>query len=104
MALQEYLAQIEHALAPVRHVMKPILSDPLIMGFWALPVVVSVGTLWWDIRNRNQALRSLMKGVWKLTFSTLARSASRSTGIPVERKSATTRCGDVDFARRPTVI
>jgi hypothetical protein len=29
--------------------MKPILSDPLVMGVWALLVVASVGTLWWDI-------------------------------------------------------
>lgn len=53
-------------LAPVRHVMKPILSDPVLMGVWALLVVVSVGTLLWDIRRRNQALPSLMKGVWTL--------------------------------------
>ncbi len=53
-------------LAPVRHVMKPILSDPMLMGVWALLVVVSVGTLLWDIRRRNQALPSLMKGVWTL--------------------------------------
>ncbi|MDT3437230.1 DUF4396 domain-containing protein [Haloarcula sp. 1CSR25-25] len=66
MQLQGLLTQIEHALAPVRHVMKPILSDPLVMGVWALLVVASVGTLWWDIRERNQALPSLMKGVWTL--------------------------------------
>jgi len=66
MALQGPLTQIEHALAPVRHVMKPILSDPLVMGIWALVVLASVGTLWWDIRERNQALPSLMKGVWTL--------------------------------------
>ncbi|MDS0282684.1 DUF4396 domain-containing protein [Haloarcula onubensis] len=66
MPLQEFLTQIEHTLAPVRHVMKPILSDPLVMGVWALFVVAAVGTLWWDIRKRNQALPSLMKGVWTL--------------------------------------
>jgi hypothetical protein len=66
MQLQGLLTQIEHALTPVRHVMKPILSDPLAMGVWALFVVASVGTLWWDIRERNQALPSLMKGVWTL--------------------------------------
>lgn len=63
MQLQGLLTQIEHALAPVRHVMKPFLSDPLVMGVWALFVLASVGTLWWDIRERNQALPSLMKGV-----------------------------------------
>jgi hypothetical protein len=46
--------------------MKPILSDPLVMGVWALFVLASVVTLWWDIRERNQALPSLMKGVWTL--------------------------------------
>lgn len=66
MPLQELLTRIEHALAPVRHVTKPILSDPLVMGIWALVVVASVGTLWWDIRERNRALPSLMKGVWTL--------------------------------------
>jgi hypothetical protein len=66
MLLQGLLTQIEHALAPVRHVMKPILSDPLVMGVWALLVLASVGTLWRDVHERNQALPSLMKGVWTL--------------------------------------
>lgn len=66
MQLHQLMKQIEHMLAPVRHVMKPILSDPVLMGVWALFVVVSVGTLLWDIRRRNQALPSLMKGVWTL--------------------------------------
>jgi len=66
MPLRELLTQIEHALAPVRHVMKPILSDPLVMGVWALFVLASVSTLLWDIREHNQALPSLMKGVWIL--------------------------------------
>jgi hypothetical protein len=46
--------------------MKPILSDPLVMGLWALLVVASVGVLLRDVRERNQALPSLMKGVWTL--------------------------------------
>jgi hypothetical protein len=66
MPLQDTLKQIEHTLAPVRHVMKPLLSDPRVMGVWALLVVASVGVLWWDIRERNQALPSMMKGVWSL--------------------------------------
>ncbi|QDX39596.1 DUF4396 domain-containing protein [Salarchaeum sp. JOR-1] len=66
MSLHGLLAQIEHALAPVRHVMKPILSDPLAMGVWALFALTSAAVLWWDIRERNQALPSLMKGVWTL--------------------------------------
>ncbi|WP_440991767.1 DUF4396 domain-containing protein [Haloarchaeobius baliensis] len=66
MQLDALLRDIEHALAPVRHVMRPLLSDPLVMGIWAVLVVVSVGVLLWDIRERNQALPSLMKGVWTL--------------------------------------
>ncbi|AUV81412.1 copper oxidase [Salinigranum rubrum] len=66
MPLQQFLKGIEHALAPVRHVMKPVLSDPLVMAVWALLVGASVGVLWWDIRKRNRALPSMMKGVWTL--------------------------------------
>jgi hypothetical protein len=66
MLLQGLLRQTEHALAPVRHVMKPLLSDPLVMGGWTLFVLASVGTLWWDVRERNRALPSMMKGVWTL--------------------------------------
>lgn len=66
MALHDYPTQIEHVLAPVRHVLTPILSDPPVMGVWAVVVLGSAGTLWWDIRERNQALRSLMNGVWTL--------------------------------------
>lgn len=66
MSLRSYLTRIEHALAPVRHVMKPILSNPLVMGAWAVVVLAAVGVLWWDLRRHNQALPSLMKGVWTL--------------------------------------
>lgn len=66
MALHRYFTQIEHVLAPVRHVMKPILSNPLVMGAWAVFALASVGTLWWDIRERNGTLPSMMKGVWTL--------------------------------------
>lgn len=66
MPLHAVLTQIEQALSPLRHVMKPILSEPLVMGAWALLVVGSVATLWWDVRQRNQALPSLMKAVWTL--------------------------------------
>ncbi|WP_418771537.1 DUF4396 domain-containing protein [Halobacterium yunchengense] len=66
MSRQGLLTQVERALAPVRHAMKPILSDPLVMGVWAVVVAASVGTLWWDLRQRNRALPSLMKGVWTL--------------------------------------
>ena len=66
MQLDALLREIEHALAPVRHVMKPILSDPTVMAVWTVLAVVSVGVLLWDIRERNQALPSLMKAVWTL--------------------------------------
>jgi hypothetical protein len=46
--------------------MKPILSDSVVMGVWALLVAASVGVLWWDVSERNQALPSMMKGVWTL--------------------------------------
>ncbi|WP_254546977.1 DUF4396 domain-containing protein [Halomarina pelagica] len=66
MALQSLVERIEHAFAPIRHVLKPILSDPSTMAVWALLVGASVGVLWWDVRKRNRALPSLMKGVWTL--------------------------------------
>lgn len=69
MPLQQLLKQIEHALAPVRHVMKPLLSNPVAMGIWGLLVVACVGVLLWDIRERNEALPSLMKGVWTLVVA-----------------------------------
>ncbi|MFT4885153.1 MAG: hypothetical protein ACI8U4_002673 [Natronomonas sp.] len=66
MSLHGLLRATERALAPVRIVMKPILSDPLVMGVWAVLVAAAVGTLWWDLRVRNRALPSLMKFVWTL--------------------------------------
>jgi hypothetical protein len=49
MALQGILRAIERALAPVRIVMKPILSDPIVMGVWAVLVAAAVGVFWWDV-------------------------------------------------------
>ncbi|WP_458189362.1 DUF4396 domain-containing protein [Haladaptatus sp. NG-WS-4] len=66
MQLTQVIKQIEHAFAPVREVMKPILSSPTVLGVWVALVLASVGVLWWDIRERNQALPSLMKFVWAL--------------------------------------
>lgn len=57
---------IEHFFAPVREVLVPILSSPVVLGIWAIFVAISLGVLWWDIRERNQALPSLMKFVWSL--------------------------------------
>ncbi|SFR65828.1 protein of unknown function [Halogeometricum rufum] len=66
MPIQQLVTQLEHTFAPARQLLTPILSSPAVMGVWALLVVASVGTLWWDVRNRNQALPSMMKGVWTL--------------------------------------
>ncbi|RRJ34037.1 DUF4396 domain-containing protein [Halocatena pleomorpha] len=59
--------QLEHAFAPVRAVLRPILSNPIVFGLWILLVLLSVSVLWWDIRKRNQVLPSMMKFVWTLT-------------------------------------
>jgi hypothetical protein len=58
---------IEHALAPAREVLVPILSSPVTLVVWAILVLTSVGVLWWDIRKHNQTLPSMMKFVWTLT-------------------------------------
>lgn len=68
MSYNGLLTTVERSLAPVREVMRPILSDPVVMGSWAGLVIVSVGVLWWDVRNRNRALPSLMKLVWSLVI------------------------------------
>ncbi|MFC6965086.1 DUF4396 domain-containing protein [Halocatena marina] len=59
--------QLEHAFTPVRTVLTPILSNPIVFGLWILLVLLSVSVLWWDIRKRNQVLPSMMKFVWTLT-------------------------------------
>jgi hypothetical protein len=66
MPLEPLLTSIERAVAPIRHALKPALSDPALMLVWAVLVGAAVGTLWWDIRSRNRALPSMMKGVWTL--------------------------------------
>lgn len=60
------LARIERALAPARAFLRPILSDTRVLAVWAVLVVAAVGVLWWDVRERNRALPSLMKLVWTL--------------------------------------
>lgn len=60
------LAAIERWFAPARDVLRPILSDPRVLGAWSVLVVGALGVLWWDIRARNRALPSLMKLVWTL--------------------------------------
>ncbi|MFC7046171.1 DUF4396 domain-containing protein [Halobacteriaceae archaeon GCM10025711] len=66
MPLETLIKQIEHAFAPARHVLKPIFSNPWVLGVWAMFVAASLGVLWWDVRKRNQALPSMMKFVWTL--------------------------------------
>ena len=60
---------ITSALEPVRTVLKPILSNPTFLAVWGLLIIVCVGVLWWDIRNRNQPLPSMMKFVWTLVVA-----------------------------------
>ncbi|MFB6084256.1 MAG: DUF4396 domain-containing protein [Halorientalis sp.] len=60
------LTRIERALEPARQLLTPILSDPRLLAAWAAIVAVAVAVLWWDLRERNRALPSLMKGVWTL--------------------------------------
>ncbi|AZH26200.1 DUF4396 domain-containing protein [Haloplanus aerogenes] len=66
MPLDQFFTRIEQSAAPAREILKPILSDPRVITLWALLVLISVGILWWDVRERNQALPSMMKGVWTL--------------------------------------
>lgn len=42
----------------------PILSNPTVLAVWAVIVTVSLGVLWWDLRERNQVMGSMMKFVW----------------------------------------
>jgi hypothetical protein len=66
MPLDQLLTQLEQLFAPARDALRPILSDPRIAALWVGLVAVSIGTLWWDVRKRNQALPSMMKAVWTL--------------------------------------
>ncbi|MDS0295200.1 DUF4396 domain-containing protein [Halogeometricum luteum] len=65
--LAQFGKQLEHAFAPIRRVLEPVLSSPVVAGIWVLLVVSAVAVLWWDIRKRNEALPSMMKFVWTLT-------------------------------------
>nr|WP_303650273.1 DUF4396 domain-containing protein [Halalkalicoccus sp. NIPERK01] len=59
--------RLERAFEPVRVVLEPILSSPLVAAVWALLVITSLGVLWWDLGEHNQPLPSMMKFVWTLT-------------------------------------
>ncbi len=67
--LVDFGKQIEHALAPARNVIKPILASWWTLGIWATLNLVSLGVLWWDLRERNQNLPSMMKFVWSLVIA-----------------------------------
>jgi hypothetical protein len=66
MSLTRYLDGVERAFEPFREILSPILSNPTLLALWGLVVGISVGVLWRDIRARNRALPSMMKGVWTL--------------------------------------
>lgn len=63
----DWATRIEQAFAPIREILVPILSNPVVLGTWAVIVIASLGVLWWDIRERNHGLASMMKLVWTLT-------------------------------------
>lgn len=65
--LIEIGARLEQAFAPIRAVLEPILSNPVVAGIWALLVIAALGILWWDLKAHNQPLPSMMKFVWTLT-------------------------------------
>lgn len=58
--------RIEHALAPARALVKPILASWWTLGVWVALNLAALGVLWWDLRERNRNLPSLMKLVWTL--------------------------------------
>jgi len=61
--------QLEHVLTPAREVFRPALADPIVLAAWAVVVVAALGVLWWDVRERNRAIPSLMKFVWTLVVA-----------------------------------
>lgn len=63
----DWATRIEQAFAPIRNIIVPILSNPVVLGIWMLLILTSLGVLWWDIHERNQVLPSMMKFVWTLT-------------------------------------
>ncbi|QZP36990.1 DUF4396 domain-containing protein [Halobaculum magnesiiphilum] len=67
MQVDTVVSRLERAFEPARELFVPPLSDPRVMGAWAVVVAVSTAVLLWDLRERNEAIPSLMKGVWTLT-------------------------------------
>jgi hypothetical protein len=62
-------ASIERQFEPVRDVVVPFLSDPLVLAGWAVLVVVALTVLWYDFREHNPDIGSLMQFVWTLTVA-----------------------------------
>lgn len=91
----EWATRVEAAFAPIRTVIVPILSNPAVFGTWAVLVIVSVGVLWWDIREHNQALPSMMKFVWTLTVL-----YSGPFGLTIYWYAGRTQIGRDSFWRR----
>ncbi|UIP00532.1 DUF4396 domain-containing protein [Halobaculum sp. CBA1158] len=67
MQVDAVVSRLERAFEPARELLVPPLSDPRVMGAWAVVVAVSTAVLLWDLRERNEAIPSLMQGVWTLT-------------------------------------
>lgn len=67
--LVAWAKQLEHALAPIRHVIKPVLASWWTLGIWVTLNLTSLGVLWWDLSERNQNLPSMMKFVWTLVIA-----------------------------------
>jgi hypothetical protein len=44
-----------------------VLTDPAVLGGWAVLVALALGVLAWDLRTNNDAIAPLMKFVWGLT-------------------------------------
>lgn len=66
MVLGTTLSALERSLAPLRDLIRPLLSDPTVMAAWGILVLFSLAVLVWDLQQHNRALPSLMKSVWGL--------------------------------------
>lgn len=67
--LVDWGTQIEHALAPARSVVRPILASWWTLGLWVGLNLLSLGVLRRDLRERNGNLPSMMKLVWSLVVA-----------------------------------
>jgi hypothetical protein len=69
MPLSETISTLERLLEPARKAITPVLSDSRTLAVWGVVVLLSLAVYVWDVRERNQALPSLMKGVWGLVVA-----------------------------------